>query len=88
MPPFSCPKPLDPCSQTALTLFSLFKKVIAWRGVKEIQGGYNDFEKEKGDMGGVQGRALEDEGLLGLGVGVGGYVIKTTDHSKGGYPCT
>lgn len=67
--------------------FVLFvQEVIAWRGVKEIQGGRNDFEKERIDMGGVQGRALDDEGLLGLGGG--GNIIKTTDHSKGGYPCT
>jgi len=33
--------------------FVLFvQEVIAWRGVKEIQGGHNDFEKERIDMGG------------------------------------
>lgn len=65
--------------------FVLFvQEVIAWRGVKEIQGGCNDFEREGRDTVGVQGRALEDEGSEGRG----GYIIKTTDHSKGGYPCT
>lgn len=47
--------------------FVLFvQKVIAWHGVKEIQGGHNDFEREKRDTEGVQGRALEDEGLGGV----------------------
>lgn len=66
--------------------FVLFvQEVIAWRGVKEIQGGRNDFEKERIDMGGVQGRALDDEGLLGLG-GRGVTLLKQQTTQKEAIP--